>query len=73
LLRDEFRFNDIINNLNQLKRNNKLDQTREVIPKFFDSDNYAMMLISGDIKELGRIVKANRGVETVFGYMPNEL
>lgn len=32
-----------------------------------------MMLVSGDLKELGRIVKANRGVENVFGYMPNEL
>jgi PAS domain-containing protein len=72
-LRDEFRFNDIINNLNQLKKTNKLEQIRELMPKFFDSDNYAMILVSGDVKDLGRIIKANRGVELIFGYMPNEL
>lgn len=43
------------------------------MPKFFDSDNYAMILVSGDVKDLGRIIKANRGVEHIFGYMPNEL
>lgn len=32
-----------------------------------------MMLVSGDVKEIGRIVKCNRGVENIFGYMPNEL
>lgn len=73
ILRDEFRFNDIINNLNQLKKTNKLEQIRELLPKFFDSDNYAMILVSGDVKDLGRIIKANRGVEYIFGYMPNEL
>ena len=73
ILRDEFRFNDIVNNLNSLKKTNKLEQTRELVPKFFDSDNYAMILVSGDVKDLGRMVKANRGVEYIFGYMPNEL
>jgi PAS domain-containing protein len=73
ILRDEFRFNDIINNLNQLKKTNKLEQIRELIPKFFDSDNYAMILVSGDVNDLGRMIKANRGVEVIFGYMPNEL
>ncbi len=43
------------------------------MPKFFDSDNYAMILVSGDVQDLGRITKANRGVELIFGYMPNEL
>ena len=73
ILRDEFRFNDIINNLNQLKKTNKLEQIRELLPRFFDSDNYAMILVSGDVKDLGRISRANRGVENIFGYMPSEL
>lgn len=32
-----------------------------------------MILVSGDVQDLGRITKANRGVELLFGYMPNEL
>ena len=32
-----------------------------------------MLLVSGDVKNLGRITKANRGVEHIFGYVPNDL
>lgn len=32
-----------------------------------------MIQVSGDLKDLGRITKANRGIELIFGYMPNEL
>ena len=56
-----------------MKRTNKLEQIRELIPKFFDCDNYAMFLVSGDVKQLGRVTQANRGVEHIFGYTPKEL
>lgn len=32
-----------------------------------------MIIVSGDVKDLGKMIKANRGVENIFGYMPNEL
>jgi len=73
LLRDENRFNKIINTLNNIKNNAKLDLKKQPVPRFVDSDNYAMLLVSGDINNLGRIIKANRGVESVFGYTPSEL
>jgi hypothetical protein len=31
---------------------------------------YSMLLVSGDTKEMGRILRANRGSEQVFGYYP---
>ena len=32
-----------------------------------------MILVSGDVSDLGRILKSNRGVEHIFGYTPSEL
>lgn len=40
---------------------------------FCDSDDYSMLLVSGDIKDLGRIMRVNRGVDQLFGYSPEEL
>ena len=63
ILRDEYRFEEIVRNLGQLYRTNKLEQSRDSSPMFCDSDNYSMILVSGDLKDLGRIMKVNRGVD----------
>ena len=31
------------------------------------------MLVNGDLKDLGRIMKCSKGVEIIFGYTPEEL
>ena len=73
ILRDEYRFEEIVRNLGQLYRTNKLEQSRDSSPMFCDSDNYSMLLVSGDLKDLGRIMKVNRGVDQLLGYAPEEL
>ena len=40
---------------------------------FCDSDDYALLLVSGDLKDLGRILRVNRGADSLFGYTPDEL
>jgi PAS domain S-box-containing protein len=32
-----------------------------------------MLLVSGDLKDLGRIMRVNRGVDQLLGYSPEEL
>ena len=41
--------------------------------RFFDSDIYALLMASGEIKELGRIKQANSSTRFVFGYDPKDL
>lgn len=40
---------------------------------FCDSDNFSMLVVSGDMKDLGRILRVNRGVDQLLGYSPEEL
>ena len=73
ILRDEYRFEEIVHNLGQIYRTNKLEQSRDSNPIFCDSDDFSMFLISGDLKDLGRILRVNRGVDQLLGYAPEEL
>lgn len=63
ILRDEYRFEEIVNSLGQLYRTNKLEQSRDSNPIFCDSDDYAVFVVSGDLKDLGRILRVNRAVD----------
>lgn len=63
ILRDEYRFEQIVNNLGQLQRTNKLEQSRDNTPIFCDSDDYSVFVVSGDVKDLGRILRVNRAVD----------
>ena len=40
---------------------------------FCDSDDYVLLLISGDLKDLGRIMKVNKAVDALLNYAPHEL
>ena len=73
MLRDEATFNDLVNKIQQIKHSSKLEQQREIGIRFFDSDIYALLMVSGEIKELGRIKQANSSTRFVFGYDPKEL
>jgi hypothetical protein len=55
MLRDEATFNDLVNKIQQIKNSSKLEQQREIGIRFFDSDIYALLMVSGEIKEIGRI------------------
>lgn len=46
---------------------------REIGIRFFDSDIYGLLMVSGEVKELGRIKQANSSVRFVFGFDPKEL
>lgn len=35
---------------------------------FCDSDDYVLLLVSGDIKDIGRILRVNKGVDNLLGY-----
>jgi PAS domain S-box-containing protein len=40
---------------------------------FCDSDDYVLALVSGDIKDLGRISRVSRGIDQLLGFTPEEL
>lgn len=63
ILRDEYRFEEIVNSLGQQYRTNKLEQSRDSNPIFCDSDDYSVFVVSGDVKDLGRILRVNRAVD----------
>jgi ribonucleotide reductase beta subunit family protein with ferritin-like domain len=46
ILRDEFRLNYLIEVIKQTKRNATFEIQREMQSKFFDFDQYAMMVVS---------------------------
>lgn len=73
MLRDEATFNDLVNKIQQIKNSSKLEKKREIGIRFFDSDIYALLMVSGEIKEIGRIKQANSSTRFVFGYDPKEL
>lgn len=74
LLRDEYRFGEICGSLGQLYRTNKLEAQREATsPAFFDSDEYVIVQVSGDLKDLGRILRVSGGVDALLGFTPDEL
>lgn len=41
--------------------------------RFFDSDIYSLIMVTGDVKELGRVRQANSSCRFVFGYDPRDL
>jgi hypothetical protein len=55
VLRDESTFTYLINLIQQIKGASKLETTREQGVRFFDHDIYSMIMVSGELKELGRI------------------
>jgi len=73
ILRDEATFSELVTRIQQIKNSSKLEQQREMGVKFFDSDIYSLLMVSGDIKELGRIRQANSSCRSVFGYDPRDL
>jgi len=73
ILRDEGTFQEIVTKIQQIKNSAKLEQSREPGVKFFDSDVYAMLVVNGDSKELGRIRQATSSSKFVFGYDQKEL
>ncbi len=73
ILRDEATFNDLVNRIQHIKNSSKLEQQRERGIRFFDSDIYALLMVSGEVKELGRVKQANSSNRFVFGYDPKDL
>lgn len=73
ILRDEYRFEELVSSLNQLQRTNKLEHTRDNTPAFFDSDDYVLAQVSGDLKDLGRVVRVSRGIDQILGFSPDEV
>ena len=41
--------------------------------KFFESDTYCTVLVSGDVKELGRIIRCSKMFTQMMGYFPEEV
>eukprot|EP00347_Sterkiella_histriomuscorum_P015972 403354991 len=73
ILRDESTFSELVTRIQQIKNSSKLEQQREQGIRFFDSDIYSLLMVSGDIKELGRIKQANSSCRFVYGYDPRDL
>ena len=42
ILRDEYRYEELVSTLTQLYRTNKLEHQRDNTPMFFDSDDYVI-------------------------------
>jgi hypothetical protein len=46
---------------------------REVGIRFFDADVYALLLVNGDARDLGRIKLASSSCKFALGYDPKDL
>ena len=73
VFRDEFEYEQITDSILKLKDSIFIQQRNESPLKFFESDTYCMILVSGDVKELARIQRCNKMVPTLIGYTAEEL
>ena len=59
VFRDEFEYEQLTDSIMKLKDSIFLQQRNESPLKFFESDTYCVLLVSGDVKELARIMRCN--------------